>query len=192
MGRKFFQNSIQVVALARENDDQTIDLVNATTPLTTIDTAHQQVHLGNMYTIGYRWENQADNAILYLSFEVPSGYAAHMIYGASSTGKAYISFYENASISGGTEIITANKNRFSSNAANVTIRRDVSISTTGSAFPVAGLMGSGGKHSPIGGETGLDVEWILNQNTKYLLSIQNKGGASQDVALMFLFYEKAV
>jgi hypothetical protein len=38
----------------------------------------------------------------------------------------------------------------------------------------------------------MDAEWILDENTTYLLAVQNKGGASQDIAIAALFYEKEV
>lgn len=168
----------------------TIDPYAAAVPV--IDVAHNQTHLGNMYTAGYRWTAQADNATLYMSIAVPSGYVAHFIYEVVATGKAYIDLYEGATVSGGTSITPANKNRMSANTSHVTIKHDVTVSDAGTLIPQDGLIGGGDKHTAIGGGAGLDAEFILKQNTTYLIAIQNKGGAAQDLAAVVLFYEKSL
>lgn len=158
--------------------------------LRVIEVAHSQTHLGAMYSAGYRWTGQADNATLYLSVTVPTGYVAHMIYEVATTGKAYIDLYEGATVSGGTAITPANKNRRSANTASVVVKRDVTVSDAGTLLPQDGLLGGGGKHTPIGGGAGLDAEWVLDEATTYLLAVQNKGGAGQDIAAAVVFYEK--
>lgn len=158
--------------------------------LRVIEVGHAQTHLGVMYSAGHRWTGQADNAMLYMSFTVPAGYVAHITYEVATTGKAYIDLYEGATVTGGTAIVPANKNRRSANTASVVVKRDVTVSDTGTLLPQDGLLGSGGKHTPIGGGAGLDAEWVLDEGTTYLLAVQNKGGEGQDIAAAVLFYEK--
>lgn len=145
-----------------------------------------------MYTAGYRWTAVADTTTLYLSIGIPAGYVAHLIYEVIGTGKTYIDLYEGATVSGGTAITPANKNRMSANTAHVTVTRDVTVSNAGTLIPQDGLIGGGDKHTAVGGGSGLDAEFILKQNTTYLIALQNKSGASNDFAAVVLFYEKSL
>ncbi len=160
--------------------------------LKVIDASHSQTHLGFMYSAGHRWTGQADNATLYLAIIVPAGYVAHMTYEVAATGKLYIDLYEGATVANGTAIVPANKNRKSENTTSIVVKRDVTVSDAGTLLPQDGLLGGGGKHTPLGGGSGLDAEWILDEATTYLLAVQNKGGAGQDIAAAIMFYEKEV
>lgn len=157
-----------------------------------IQISHQQTHLGNMYVSGHRWTAVANDAYCYMSVTVPTGYVAHMTYEITGTGKAYVDLYEGATVTGGTSITPANKNRRSANTSHITVKYDVTVSNAGTLIPQDGILGAGDKNSPAGGGNGLDNEFVLASNTTYLLAVQNKSGGANDFSTVVLFYEKAV
>ncbi len=166
--------------------------VGSSQPLPGIDWSHQQTHSGKMFVSGNRFVSVADNGYAYFWISIPAGYTAHTVYEIAATGKCYIDFYEGPTVSGGTAVTPANKNRASANTAHVSTKHGVTVSNAGTLIPQDGLIGSGDRHTIIGGSAGMANEFILDASTDYLIAVQNKSGGAADIAIAVAFYEVSI
>lgn len=94
----------------------------------------------------------------------------------AATGVTYISAYEGASVSGGTESVVSNRDRESSGSTGETrvwVGPSVQVTGTSIQSPVFGPV-----HSP------RVLRRKLASNTTYLFRVQNKSGLSADIGFL--------
>ena len=104
----------------------------------------------------------------------------------STQGDASIAFYEGSTMGdNGTEVIPRNNNRTYPDIAHVQVFYNASTTALGTQLEHDII--TGGKHS--GGSGGDVNEWILDQNTNYVLAYTNNSGSTDVVAYHFDFLE---
>jgi len=148
----------------------------------TIDRVHAEVHNGDLYSIT-AYGTLTANQIMRLLLDTKTK-NQHFYGEVYTNGPAIINMYENCFASTTAGLIDiSNKNRTSSNVAVIKCYSTVAITTNGTMLINAMIVGN------TGGGVGLNVvpsntnnirnnsEWILKNNTNYLLSITNTASA---------------
>ena len=155
-----------------EFDHARID--RSTNSLQVIDYPHHEIHAGssfhvsdvqNVDTTTQKWMITTPNTTKW----------AHIVFGVSCTGEILLTITEGADRTGTTLLSAINHNRNSDNAAGLTVHRGVSGGTTDGAVTIltkrSGATGVGGKILSGAGERD-NNEYILKQNTKYIILVQ--------------------
>ena len=148
-----------------------------------IDIPHARIHLSQHYTAS---DAATVNATTknYLVITPDTTTRCHFTYSIEGDGKATIVFNETGTVSAnGTQITAYNNDRNSANAATLLVYKDPTVTGAGTTIE-NDLLGSGKK---TGGENRNEEEFILKQNTKYLLRLTTT--ANVDVVVDFHWYE---
>jgi hypothetical protein len=173
------------------SDDQSrIFRVDASTgALIAVDYEHHETHSGSHYVL--RINKDVPNAGTYnLAFTTPDTLKwINMVFGITVELEADVVLYEDiTSFAGGAAQTPINNNR---NSANVSGIVDMETDTTpvlGTPLVLAHLVLGSGRNT--GGEARGASEFILKQNTTYLVAMTNQAtGASNEVNFFFTWYE---
>lgn len=149
-----------------------------------IDIAHARIHTSQHYNLYDTSAITTGNNKDYHLVTPNTTTRMHCVHSVSTDGKATITFYEGATTSAnGTALTIFNNDRNSANTATLAIYEDPTVTGVGTALSVE-LAGSSQK---AGGEVRSEGEFILKQNTKYLLRIT--AGANIDQVTQFHWYE---
>lgn len=134
-----------------------------------ISHSHEEIHAQKSYTISMVSDILATNT-LYCQITAPdTAIRCHWIMGCNtSVNGITITLYESPTTSGGTSVTAYNRDRNSSNTATATVVHTPTVTATGTTILFsthldASKFGSGGERAI--------TEWILKQNTKYLIAI---------------------
>jgi len=174
MGIKDSYNNIKSLLVGRygsgssQYDDVRID--SSTNTLQTIDYAHHEIHAGNHYKAGFLNTNLVTDATVQLLFVTPDTTKwAHWTLTSQSTGAVKVEIYEGASVSAnGTAVTRWNRNRNSTNTSTTLVYHTPTVTTNGTKM-VTRYLGSEGFKQELSGEHRGDSEFILMQDTKYLV-----------------------
>ncbi|MDP2755400.1 MAG: hypothetical protein Q8P40_13565 [Nitrospirota bacterium] len=115
----------------------------------------------------------------------------HLIYSVEATPGITITFYEAPTkTANGTALAINNRNRNSANTATAAVYKDPTITANGTLLRIneVGSGAAGGKAGGISASDRDEREWILKQNTAYLLNIVTLA-ASTDIATALQWYE---
>jgi len=151
---------------------QDIRIDASTHSLQTIDYAHHEIHAGSHFKAGLQDQSMATSDTLDLLFVTPDTTKwAHWTMTAQATGEVTVSLYEGATTSSdGTAVTIWNRNRNSSNTPTVTVTHTPTVTSVGTKMTEKWI-GSEGFKEDISGEHRGDSEFILKQNTKYLVRL---------------------
>lgn len=141
---------------------------STTGALEVIDYAHHEIHSGSSFVYtGYA--TLAASAVQNLLIITPDTTKwAHFTGHVQTSGEATVAFYEGATVSAnGTTTTPYNRNRNSATAPTLAIYTGPTVTGDGTLL-YSGLIGSG---RSFGGQVREEAEWILKQNTIYLLRI---------------------
>ena len=178
-----FNNEVNVrlhEALKRMNSDYYIG---------NIDIVHQEVHLGNFFTVEKRFETVSNNgtARIYLA---PDGVHTHVEIFYATTAKTHINSYTGTTFSNaGTEITPFNRNLVSTKTAKTKTYHTPTVTDLGT---VRGefLVGSGTTGATrAGGAGGGRYETIVKDGEVLMIELVNKSGSNADMAIGLNFYE---
>jgi len=143
--------------------------------MTTINYDHHEVHGGSSYVVSgtATLGNGATQDILVVTPNTTKW--AHLIGLVTSSGLATVTFYEGATVSNaGAATTEVNRNRNSTNTAGVVVTTGPTVTGTGTAI----FSQSSGAGQNVGGEVRGENEFILKQNTIYLLRITSAAAAN--------------
>lgn len=156
-----------------------------------IDLGHRRLHQGKMFQTT-RVQNAvvAQGLALTLIRTPISGTKPHLALRASAAGDLRLDFFEAPTVTAtGTTAGLRNRNRNSSKTALISIFDAPTISANGvrllSEFLPQGL---GGNFTNAAGAGQFD-EWVLKENTDYLVQVRNVSAGSLAIGIGVLWYE---
>lgn len=180
---------VSINAISKIYDGSNFALIDPVSKLLgTVEIEHFKVHSGTFYTcsdyatigtgITKYWRFTAPNTTTRIHFKVSA------LCSSSST----TFFYENPTLNTtGTILTSYNNDRNSTNTTTFGIAKDPTIITAGTLLTVKPIGGNGGVYRS-SGESRPGSEFILKQNTTYLLSILS-GTADNTVGMTTEYYE---
>ena len=173
-------------AFFSDTEQDNIRMDASTHSLQTIDYSHHEVHSGSAYTFDRNVElaNGATTDILLITPNTTKW--AHFLYELDVEAEATFTIYEAATATAGTAVTVTNRNRNVTNPATVTVSHTPTGITTGSTTIRVHHLGAG--KSLGGGARGVH-EFVLKQNTKYLIRITNLTTSTNWVSLIADWYE---
>ena len=173
------------------SDTESVDVrVDASThSLQTISYEHHELHAGSHYEV--RINKDIPNAGTYnLAFTTPDTTKwIHMIFGLSVELEADVMLYEDiTSFTGGSAVTPINNNRNSVNTSGIVDMEFDTTPTLGTPTTLAHMVLGSGR--AVGGEARGGAEFILKQDTTYLLAIINQAtGAANETNIFLNWYE---
>lgn len=150
-----------------------------------IDFPHHKEHDGDAY-LAWDREDLSNAQVFNYSLITPDTTKwVHFILEAISEKEMFVQMWEAATLTAGTALTAYNKNRNSSTTAKATVTSTPTSITTGSVLLMEDQWGSGKEG---GGSRGLE-EFILKQNTKYLIRFTNLTANANFLSVHFNWYE---
>jgi hypothetical protein len=181
-------NSITVTQSSASNLNATVqsNMTATGSGLVTIDTEHARIHAGTHYLYSDNQTISGTTTTYYLITTPNTALRAHIRYSFACDQKTLVTIYSGPSITAnGVAVIKYNSDRSSGNTSGISIYTSPSIGNPGTPLRYD-LIGSSGT---IGGDTTMNNEFILNQNTSYLISITNRVAGSMEYSLTLIWYE---
>lgn len=162
----------------------------STETLQTIDYEHHKIHSGSEYRAGFQKDIPNGGTAAFAITTPNTTSWLHFKLAVDIELEAQIGLYENPdSVTGGTAVTPRNANRNSANTSGATCVSDPTY-TIGSAILLGMVVVGSGKS--IGGESASANEWILKQNTTYLIVVTNQAtGATNECNIKCRWYEHA-
>lgn len=174
-----------------ENSEER-NIIDTTTGAPKIITSdHSKIHEGEGFSISGIFTGVANAAVVNYAFKTPtvaSGKYIHWKYRdlQATSSKVRVDFYEaptNAPING-TNLAAYNRNRISATVtAMQAIKTGMDLDLTGATMLNSAQFLSGEARS-------LDIEYVLKQNTWYILTITNGTGGAADINFFEFWYEE--
>ena len=153
-------------------------LDSTTEAIKTIDYAHHEIHEGNHFKSGYQDTSMAASDVINLLFVTPdTAVWGHWTLVGQSTGEAVIQVFEGTTVSGnGTAVARWNRNRnlAAVNESDILVFHTPTITGDGTKMSEKWIGGTGFK-ADVGGGTRGDSEYVLKQNTNYLVRLTAVG-----------------
>ena len=179
------------VALAGRRGNLTQDLTGA---LAVIAYAHHEIHGGSTFLVSYKSPDAAnipDNGTIAFVITVHAKYA-HMLFRAACGGDMEGELYEGTTVTAGTGVgmFEYNKNRASTKANTVGVRRDMTVVAAGTLLENEFIPGGTGGNA-VGGASMARAEWILAPGTVYMVRVTNRAGNAQPMSLAVEWYEES-
>lgn len=159
-----------------------------------IDTNHEKVHAGMFFQFEIAKTGLANAGVYKAYFTTPVTGYIHWKRpdGWMSLAQLNVDLYEGmtATTTGGKSVSVYNCNRSSSRTAGITVKESATVTAGGSVRIDRTILGGGGATpaSRAGGQTNLDEEITLKQNTKYSVWCTNLSGASATFQVKQKFY----
>lgn len=164
------------IKIVQDEAGQSFVLDEITGALVVMDIEHHEVHEGELFRVWYRQTGVNINVNVDVLLSVPNQNVDFHFEGAtSSSGGAYVQFYENVITSDdGSQLSVYNAFRRSTNTNILVPYIAPTITNLGTLIDGAQL-GSG---QTTGGVARGEGEWVLNKNRKYLLRITSAANGS--------------
>lgn len=160
----------------------------STEALSVIEYEHHRIHEGSFYRACFQKDvPNGGTAILALT-TVDTTKWVHLMRLVSSELESEVVLYENpTSITGGAPLTPLNVNRNSVNTSDSIIVSDPTVNLVGAIEICRAVIGSG---RSIGGSHVPKDEWVLKQNTIYLIIVTNQAvGAANETNIHLTWYE---
>lgn len=137
---------------------------------------HLMVHEGRSFSSSHVWTAVAAGNSQDLLLRVPdTTREVHLVYGVTADLTASIDFYESATIvAPGTALLRPNANRRNANQSRLQTYYDPTLGMVGILLEAIRIPGGTVFKGAIGGEARRAVEWILRNDTDYLVRITNR------------------
>ena len=153
---------------------------------TTIDYEHHEIHSGSSYTAD-REVNLANGASMDILLITPNTTKwAHLIYEIEAQAEMQFYIYEAPTATAGTAMTIINRNRNVTNPATVTLSHTPTGITPGTTIIRKYHMGAG---KAFGGGARSAHEFVLKQNTKYLIRMTNLTVTTNWATIVLNWYE---
>jgi len=174
--------------LSSEDTFVPIDVDSSTHTLQSIEYEHHEIHAGSYYRAGFQKDIPNGETAVFTIKTPNTTKWLHFRPAVDVELEAAVELFENpTSISGGTSIIPRNANRNISDLSVATVIVDpTSIDLTG-AVQLGNVVEGSGKSS--GGESSAQFEWVLKQNTTYILRVTNQTTSTNEVNIRCMWYE---
>ncbi len=152
-----------------------------------IDKAHHMVHAGQSFTVSHTADVAGAGTLDFLIVAPNTSARAHITAEVDVELETDMKLYEAVTATAGTALPAYNRDRNSAKTATVVITHTPSNITEGTTIIRANHMGSGKSYG--GGERATH-EFILKQNTKYLLRFKNESANTANyMAVKLDWYE---
>lgn len=158
-----------------------------------INSTHAMCHLGKLFIITQRNAALANNAYIYNEIRVPTGYELHLkeLQSWVDTGPFALDLIEAPTLTTGVTSLTPVCTKRSSDEVIHTVFKSnptsISGGTTLKSTYFGGVSGLAGTSEH--GITLEETEFILKENTVYLLQAQNLSGGAAFISTTLEFYE---
>lgn len=133
-----------------------------------IDIGHSKLHDGLMFQSGFS-VSVGTGTVASVLISAPATGVYHLAFDIEATNSGTWTFSEAPNASGGTAIVTVNKNRLSANTNTLTHTHTPTYVSSGTVLTVGAIGTAGIGNANAGGNGGERDEWILNASTLYLL-----------------------
>ena len=163
-----------------------IGIDSATNVLNTISYEHHEIHSGSSYTSDRNVELASGASMDILIITPNTTKWAHLLYEVSMEAEGQIIIYEAPTATAGTAITAVNRNRNVTKPATITLSHTPTGITTGSTILRTHHIGAG---KTFGGGARGTHEFILKQNTKYLIRITNLTTSANWAEMILNWYE---
>ncbi len=153
-----------------------------------VDYAHHEIHEGSAFQVSHAEDIGSGSTYKFLITTPNTTKWIHMFALAITEIEAEIRLYEDPTTpAAGSDLTAYNKNRNSAAVTGLTaIKRGVTTVADGTLIQTVHL-GSGRTD---GGQARSENEWILKQNTSYIIAIQNVSGSAANYCTLVLnWYE---
>lgn len=176
------------------DDPLRLALERVTNGQRSISTDHANIHAGISYSFPTKFTIAAAG-IAYLEFQTPvKGYVHFKPMNFSADGpKILVQLYEAPTLTPGSVQVVQNRRRLGTPPTASSVVRINPTGVSGGTLLdqdyIGGGVGIGGILSS-GGNASNDNEWVLAQNTLYLLKLTNNGSSSADVNMKLFWYEE--
>lgn len=160
----------------------------------TIDYAHHEIHEGKSFIVSDETTSVANNATV--DFLVVTGVKfPHLVMEVEGDLGLRIQAYEAVTASNnGTALTPVNRNRNSSYVSTVSVYKGPTGLGSITNLLLTHRSGTSANTGRVGGTSRETAEWVLKDNTKYLLRVTSLSGASSSLnfTLKLNWYEKSV
>lgn len=177
------------VRIVSGTDDRAATIDLATNAINTIDYEHHEVHAGSTFRININKDvvNGGTYNVCFTTANATKWPHLHIEINLEVEGE--ILFYEGiTSWTGGTALTPLNADRNSATVSNITDMVFDATITLGSPTTLDHEVLGSGKSN--GGARGTRAEWVLKQNTKYAIVVNNQAaGASNETNISLDWYE---
>ena len=167
-------------SLKGQPSDNVAEVDGVANALVTIDTIHNWIHEGVVYTATELDLTLAADASIELLLRVPAATYVHFGADAAVGSDASVWFFEDpTSTDDGSAVSRINRNRASANTSSLLVFTGPTLTGDGTKLS-EGLIPGGSGGNANGGQAVSLMEWILNEGD-YLVRLTNEdGGASAD------------
>jgi len=180
------------VVLTQKNNAGTQVVAGADAPAIMVDVNHQRNHDGRAY---YAYKIAPDSSPLAAAASInivmasPSGVFPHVTIDGMCLGDAELYIYENTTTTGGTAFTPINRNRnyAASNASQVAMVVNPTVTSVGDTLVAQIIPGGSGKKSS--GASAGSLEYVLKPLTNYLFRLTNVNGTAHAASLQLEWYE---
>jgi len=183
--------------LFRESDGERINVDNALAEsydttckcFTTITNNETRVNEGRLFSATHLFTGVADSGVVRI-VGITGDNSARLLVIIKATGEAEIEFEKGTTFTdNGTEIDAFNRNENSTNTPTTKIYHTPTVDESGTVFSEDLIPGGGQKNASIGGESSLDLRYVISANSNHLLKITNTSGAEQKIFVKFVWVE---
>ena len=160
--------------LLSDSDGDAIGIDPMTRVINTIEYEHHEIHAGSMFRAGEEvaLSNAGTRVIHILTPDTTKW--AHLVYNISNTLETEFEWFEAPTVTGnGTAVASYNRNRNSLTAATTLVFHTPTTTADGTLLSTR----REGLGKTAGGTARSVAEWILEQNTSYMLRLTSRGGA---------------
>lgn len=159
----------------------------STLALNTVEYEHHEIHSGSFYRAGFQ-KDVANGGTAILAITTPNTTKwLHFRAAVDLELEATVKLYENpTSSTGGTAVTPRNANRNSTNTSGATVASDPTVNLTGAVVLGNLILGSGRSS---GGNSSAEYEWVLKQNTTYLVHVTNNTANANQINIRCQWYE---
>lgn len=148
---------------------------------------HHEIHMGSFYRAGFQKDIPNGGTAIVAITTPDTTKWLHFRPAVDIELEAAIMLYENpTSVTGGTSVTPRNANRNYTDSSVATVVTDPTIDTTGAVVIGNQVLGSG-KSS--GGNASAEFEWVLKQNTTYVLVVTNQATGANETNIRLAWYE---
>lgn len=183
--------------MTRENYNMRTPIEAVTKAVPVIPTDHEANHLGWGYSASVFAEGVADNGYVQLEFKTPATLAAGAVHlksyrGWAEGGLATLEIIEAPTLTtGNTAFVPKNRRRTGTPpTSGCTLKTDPTSISAGTTIEGPIACGGGGAGGGAGGNVTQDQELVLNENTTYLIRVQNLAGSAKALGLWIFWYEE--
>jgi len=147
---------------------------------------HHEIHEGDAYSVAYDADVAAGQTLILLIVTPNTTKWCNMLYSCTGEAEATLVFSEGATVSAnGTAITARNRNRNVSGASTTLCYHTPTVTNAGTTIDTDHF-GSGRQS---GGLTRGDNEWLLKQNSKYLVTITSQSVSTAWIRVQLHWYE---